>query len=102
MRFIKSQRVRIFALFCVVFVPYLCIILTTCKSYLFMMIGGIVGFTTSLHVIYDIALHSKESVMKILLWKSVADLGIALRFLLNPLFDKYVCGNYKCALTNGT
>lgn len=66
-----------------------------------MMIGGLVGFITSLHVIYDVALHSKESVMKILLWKSVADLGIAVRFLLNPLFDKYVCGSYQCTLLNG-
>jgi hypothetical protein len=33
-----------------------------------------------------------------LLWKSIADLGIASRFLANSNFNEYVCGASRCTL----
>jgi hypothetical protein len=98
---LDNQIIRIILLSCFVFVPYLSLIVTQSDTVYFVVVGGVIGIISSLGIIYDIAANSRESVMRILLWKSVADLGIALRFTANPGFDQYVCGSTVCYLIPG-
>jgi hypothetical protein len=50
----------------------------------------------------DIHVNDKESSKKLLFWRAVADLGIALRFLTVHALNRMVCGVQSCStLRNG-
>lgn len=67
-------------------------------AYFFPILGGIVGSLCSSYVIFQYYCHQEMRAppMALLLWRSVCDLGLGLRFLLTPAFNMIVCGSPKC------
>ena len=83
---------------------YLCLALTDQNSIYYLFAGGAVGAASSVFVIFDIFSHKRKGAIRLVLWRAVADLGIAVRFLFTSVFNNYTCGNDFCAIdwTNTT
>lgn len=48
-------------------------------------------------VILDILIWRRQGAMKLLLWRSVSDLGVAVRFIATYQFNNYICGKDDCS-----
>ncbi len=75
----------------------------------FSVVGGFIGMSGSMTVIIAYILNPELRVppLSLLFWRSVSDLGLALRFIIGPVFTQSVCdksslypvtltGNYDC------
>lgn len=91
----KSFRCGILALI-VIFV-YTVLFLSYSLNDAFSVAGGAVGAGASLFVVLNIALvQGFDSSTSILFWRTLCDLGLAIRFLLIPAFNIYICGSTQC------
>lgn len=60
-------------------------------------------FGAQVIVMVDIQLNDKDSSRKLLFWRAVSDLGIAMRFLMVHALNRMVCGVSACnIIDNGT
>ena len=67
-------------------------------TFYFPLLGGSVGFIGASHVLIQFLLYPKYAAqpMALLFWRSLADLGLATRFILTPAFNVQICGDYEC------
>lgn len=80
-----------------VFILYICLFATNSKDYTFGIVGGYVGAVSSLIVMCDIYFRRHNgATFKLLFWRALCDFGIALRFILIPAFNWYVCNSRDC------
>ena len=73
------------------------------QAYVFSMVGGALGSTSSLIVIAGISytpVEKRNSSLVLLFWRAVCDFGLGIRFLCYYLQSLYVCGDYQCYITD--
>ena len=95
---------RLIALSIILIIFLICPFLQNRQAYVFSMVGGALGATSSLIVIIGVSytpLEKRNSSLILLYWRAVCDLGLGLRFLCYYLQNLYVCGRYQCYLTTG-
>ena len=101
-RYISIRYVLI--LFSISFILMIIVpILLKTDSLYFPVVGGIMGFGCAAYVMIS-CLRSKDANtphMVLLFWRCVADLGISIRFMATPGFNRLICGDWYCNLLDG-
>jgi len=66
----------------------------------FGFVGGTIGAISALYVLIGFHLNPKEfkSSLQLLYWRSICDLGLAIRFLAAPGFNQAMCQKFVCTL----
>jgi len=83
----------------IVFIIYMILFLTNQADYTFGMIGGYVGFFSASIIIGDSLIHPiSASSFKLLYWRAICDIAVAIRFILTPAFNLYLCNSMTCTL----
>lgn len=100
-KFTTNKKFRLFVVVVVFFLAFAIISGQGRETDDYLVVGGILGALGSIFVILDIFLNNRKSVMTLLFWRSVADLGIAVRFLATYQFNHATCGDYTCYITSG-
>lgn len=62
--------------------------------------GGVLGSLSAFFVVISYIRNPSERgpPLALLFWRAFCDLGVAVRFVITPLFNKYVCGEYICSI----
>eukprot|EP01031_Cornospumella_fuschlensis_P040483 gene40483-49341_t len=94
----RMKRVKVSVALTILLIMYSILFSTTDSDTAFLVAGGSLGGLSALLIVVD-GLHQRQmygSNLAMLFWRSICDLGLAMRFILTPAFNYYVCGEITC------
>eukprot|EP01035_Chromulina_nebulosa_P023930 gene23930-31058_t len=100
-RILMGKTTRSMAAIVVIIVVYIILFGTNAADYTFLIAGGVIGFLAASRVLVAVIFgKSKQrlegSYATILFWRTICDIGLALRFVATPWFDMALCNNISC------